>query len=133
MNGDETEVVISDGNSYVKLVPVGQPRLGYPTRIEISSGSFSATVEAETRIDPIFRQALSKLHKTLSGEAILTCWSQEHSVTLTGNGVGRIDLIAKITDGRSPWSACLVVKMQLDQSYLPEIIAGIDRNFSPPS
>jgi hypothetical protein len=124
-------VVITDGQSRVTLVPTARsPGLGWPTRIEVQSGPFASVIEAEAQGLSHFRAALGSLHESLSGEARLEFWSSEHIVILTGNGRGKIEVITKVTDGRAPWSACLTVKMWIDQSYLPGIIAEIDEVFA---
>ena len=39
--------VLADGVSQVILAPTGPAALGFPTRIEVASGPFSAVIEAE--------------------------------------------------------------------------------------
>jgi carbon monoxide dehydrogenase subunit G len=97
--------------------------------IEAQSGPFSGVIEVEARGLSHFRTALGSLYESLSGEARLEFWSDEHSVILKGTGCGSIEVITKVTDGRAPWGASLTVKMRIDQSYLPGIIAEIDEVF----
>ena len=40
-------IVLTDGISRVVLAPVGPTALGFPTRIEVASGPFSASIEAQ--------------------------------------------------------------------------------------
>ena len=124
-------IVLTDGISRVAMAPAGPPALGFPTRIEIASGPFSASAEAwdYTR----FLNALRRLHETLVGEANLTFVEGEHSVTLTGNGRGGVEARIVVSDGRSPCNAFLTIRMTLDQSYLPDIIHAIQREFLSPS
>jgi len=124
-------ITIFDGRTRLTLVRAGEPRLGYPLRLEIASGSFSGTVEGEARIDPQFRQALKDIYKSLEGEAKLEFWSEQHSIVLTGTGLGHIRLLANLYGG-SPWHARLTVEMVLDQSYLPDLIHGFARHFPEP-
>jgi hypothetical protein len=122
-------VTIFDGRTRLRLIPAGEPGLGFPTRIQIECGPFFVSVEGETRIDQQFRQSLERLHETMKGEALLTVWNEEHSLLLTGQGTGPIKLVANIIDGSGPRRGRLIVEMLLDQSYLPGIIAEIARYF----
>ena len=47
MVGEEGGIVLTDGISRVILAPAGPPALGFPTRIEVATGPFSAVIEAE--------------------------------------------------------------------------------------
>src|SRR4051794_1867734 len=103
-------VSISDGHSRLELVRVGDPETGYPvssyrTRMAVTSGPFSVTVEAFAQNYAYFLQALSQLHESMAGEVKLQFWNQEHLIVLKGAGDGGIQLAAKVTDGRSPWAA----------------------------
>jgi hypothetical protein len=127
---EQPAVVISDGRSEVKLVPVGAPGVGFPTRLEVSSGPFSVAIEAEARSYAAFCESLATLHKNLTGEARLEFWNEEHCLVLRGNGRGSIEVMLNVTDSRTPWFARLTVKMFLDQSYLPTIIHDIRESFA---
>jgi hypothetical protein len=72
-------IVLTDGISRVVLAPAGPPALGYPTRIEVATGPFSATIEAEALDYKRFLDALRRLHETLVGEAELTFVEGGHS------------------------------------------------------
>ena len=126
-------IVLTDGISRVVLAPAGPPALGFPTRIEVASGPFSASIEAEAWDYTRFLEALRRLHETLVGEAKLTFVEGEHSVTLTGNGRGGVEARIVVSDGQSPCNAFLTIRMTLDQSYLPDIIHAIQREFLSPS
>ncbi len=124
-------VVITDGPSRVTLFPASaSPGVGYPVRVEVRSGPFSGVIEAEARSISHFQTALRALHESMSGTARLEFWNEEHSITLKGNGLGGIEVIAEMTDGRAPWAACLTVRMRIDQSYLPAMIAEIGEVFA---
>jgi hypothetical protein len=133
MVGEEDGIILTDGISRVVLAPAGPPALGFPTRIEVSTGPFSAVIEAEAWDYERFRDALFRLHETLAGEAELTFVEGGHSVTLTGDGRGGVEATVVVGDGRSPCHAFLTVKMALDQSYLPDLIDAIWREFQPRS
>ena len=51
-------IVLTDEISRVVLVPAGPPALGYPTRIEVAAGPFSASIEAEALNYKRFLEAL---------------------------------------------------------------------------
>jgi hypothetical protein len=125
---------ILDGHSRLELTRVGDPDPAYPrsayrTRVAISSGPFSVAIEAAAQNWALFLDAVSALHKSLSGEAKLQFWNEEHSITLSGDGRGRIAVEIEITDSSSPASARLVVGMTLDQSYLPTAISALKAEF----
>ena len=126
-------IVLTDGISRVVLAPAGRPALGFPTRIEVATGPFSASIEVEAWDYRRFLEALHRLHETLVGEAELTFVEGEHSVTLTGNGRGGVEARIVVSDGQSPCNAFLTIRMTLDQSYLPDIIHAIQREFLSPS
>jgi len=126
---EEGGIILSDGISRVALVSSGPAGLGSPTRIEVSSGPFSVVTEAEAWDYGRFRDALVRIHETLVGEAELTFVEGGHSVTLKGDGDGKVRAKVVVTDGRGDWNAALTVKMLLDQSYLPDVIHTIRREF----
>jgi hypothetical protein len=108
--------------------PSGYPSTSYKTRIPISSGPFSAAVEAYGQNYAMFLHAMRELHRTLVGEVRLNFWNEAHAITFTGGGKGGIELTTKIKDN-PPFGATLIVPMLLDQSYLPEIIRKIACHF----
>jgi hypothetical protein len=126
-------IVLTDGISRVVLAPAGWPALGFPTRIEVATGPFSASIEAEAWDYRRFLDALHRLHETLVGEAELTFVEGGHSLTLTGNGRGGVEAVIMVGDGQSPCYAFLTIRMTLDQSYLPGIIQTVRREFVPHS
>src|SRR3990172_595608 len=126
-------IVLTDGISRVVLAPAGRPALGFPTRIDVATGPFSASIEAEAWDYRRFLDALHRLHETLVGEAELTFVEGGHSLTLTGNGRGGVEAVIVVGDGQSPCYAFLTIRMTLDQSYLPGIIQTVRREFVPHS
>jgi hypothetical protein len=129
----DSGVVIFDGNSRLTLTCLGGPEQGYPataykTRIEITSGLCSTSVEAFGWDYGNFLEGLIKLHNTMTGEVCLKFWNEAHSIAFAGGGKGSIEVIVDIRDS-SPFGARLTVPMHFDQSYLPDIIAAVDSNF----
>ena len=127
----EGGIVLTDVISRVILAPAGPVALGFPTRIEVATGPFSAVIEAEAWDYKKFCDALIRLHETLSGEAELTFVEGGHSVTLKGDGRGGVEVSVVVGDGKSPCHAFLTVTMILDQSHLPDAIDAIRREFLP--
>jgi hypothetical protein len=126
---DEEGVTLLLGpESYLRLIPAGPPELGHPVRLQVVSLPFSASVEAEARDIPLFRQQLERLHEKLTGEAHLKFWEAEHDLAFKGDGRGKISLSVQIADG-SPKRAWLTVVRDLDQSYLPELIRALGAAF----
>jgi hypothetical protein len=70
-------VVLADSYSRVLLRPMGAARVGWPMRIEASSGPFSVRIESEASNLPAFRKALQDLHRTLAGSVQLKFWNAE--------------------------------------------------------
>jgi hypothetical protein len=125
-------VVITDGQSRVTLVPTYlSADIGCPMRVEVRSTLFSVDIELVARSVAHFRATLVALHKTLTGEARLEFWNEEHSVVFRGYGHGGIEIITRVTDGLVPRRACLTVKMWINRSYLPAIIVEIGEVFAP--
>jgi hypothetical protein len=108
MSENETGIRISDGRRHLALIPAGPAQVGWPTRIELRSGPFSAAIEAEMMFAQ-FRDSLAILHKSLHGEAFLACLDDEHFVKITPTKRGQMKLTAEITDGRPPAAARLIV------------------------
>lgn len=133
MENEQNGIVVADQVSRVTLEPVGPPGLGFPTRIRVASGPFSAVIDAEAQNYQTFREALVRLHETLAGSARLEFWDEEHAITLAGNGRGGVDVVVNLTDSRTPWHSCLTIRIALDQSYLPAIIRAVGRNFPSPA
>lgn len=125
----ECALIIEEGISRITIESIGPVGLGFPTRMSITSGPFTAVTEADAKDFTAFREALASLHKNLFGEAVLDFWGVEDVMVLSGDGRGGITVHITVTDGRVPCAASLTVKMLVDQSYLPDIIQSIDRIF----
>jgi hypothetical protein len=131
---EEMTVSIFDGHCRVELVPTGDPEPGYPassyhTRMNVRSVLSRRASKLSLKTTPFFLSALSRLHGSMEGEARLEFWNEEHAIILKGSGNGRIEVDVRITDGRSPWRACLRISMVLDQSFLPGIISALNEEF----
>jgi hypothetical protein len=42
---DDASVTISDGYSRLRLIPIGPPKLGFPTRIKVECGPFAVAAK----------------------------------------------------------------------------------------
>lgn len=129
MTLSDENAVFTDGISRVELVAAGPPALGFPTRIKVSTGPFRAEVEAEAWDYQSFRNDVLLVHETLTGKAELTFVEGGHSIRLIGNGRGDVEVVAVVGDGRSPCQAYLTIRLNLDQSHLPNLIHAIRREF----
>jgi hypothetical protein len=126
-------VTIGDDWCRLRLRPASTPFEGaYPTLIEVRAGPFVGTVLDEEVVGFWnFRDELAQIHTSLVGEAILRSLSGS-SLVLTGNGRGAIAVSAEIvaaTAANMTPSIQLSAKFELDQTYLPAIIASLDRDF----
>ena len=71
-----------------------------------------------------FRRELESLSATLSGEATLSSFEPELKVTVKGQQLGRMEAEVEITpDHLSQFHR---FTLELDQSYLPALIAGCE-------
>jgi hypothetical protein len=134
---DETNddtVVISDGVSRLTLFRIGDPDpeyppCCYPTRLEITSESFTATVEGLPWSYSTLCERLRELHKTLNGNVRFEFWNERYSLVFSRDGKGPIELIVELGDSR-PIGTVLTVPISIDQSYLPAIISQIRKVFA---
>ena len=60
-------IIFADGRSRVTVTPVGPPTLGFPLRIDVESGPFVASVEAEAWDYEQFLESVVQVYKTLTG------------------------------------------------------------------
>lgn len=132
---NDVSVVISDGISRLALSRIGEadpeyPPCCYPTRLEITSGSFSATVEGVSWSYLTLSERLRELHETLKGEVRFEFWNEGYSIVFSGAGKGPVDIVVKVRDSR-PVGPILTVPMSIDQSYLPTIVSQVGRVFPP--
>ena len=89
----------------------------------MKSGPFVASVEAEAWDYEQFLESVVQVYKTLTGSAKLTFVETGHSISVTGDGRGKIEIDAVVDDGVSPCSAFLTVRLSLDQSHLPHALS----------
>jgi hypothetical protein len=128
-NDPESGVVIAGGRSGLRLHCVGEPDdVGCPTLIEARAGPFSGAVRDDT-VGPYaeFRRHLKDMYDTLSGTATLRS-DDGFELVLTCNGLGAIAVSAEVVAEHVPLIR-LTFEFEIDQSYLPDIIRRIAREF----
>jgi len=122
-------VVISDGRSSVLLTPVGPSSAGIPTRVDLVAGPFRGSVLDETADGyERFHRELVALYETLSGTAQLTSLEGHFSLVLTALPQGAISVTVAAVGSYVP-RIRLEFEFEIDQTYLPSIIARIEQTF----
>jgi hypothetical protein len=128
---DESDkcVVISDGRSSVILTPVGPPAAGIPTRVDMVAGPFRGSVLDETAEGyERFHRELVALHESRAGTAQLTSLEGHFSLVLTVLPHGAISVNVAAVGSYVP-RIRLEFEFEIDQAYLPAIIARIEQTF----
>jgi hypothetical protein len=125
----EESVVISNGYSGVTLTPTGPiTEVGYPTRIDVIAGPFRVTVvDGTVGGFARFHRDLLDLYGSLSGSARLGSL-EGFSLVITGQSLGHM-LVQVVAVGSHVPRIVLEFEFEIDQTYLPPLIAGIGRLF----
>lgn len=94
--------------------------------ITVAVGGFTGSVAAGLRIDELaaFRRGLEKLHADLDGEARLDSMETWIHLSATADDRGHITVKGDVMD-RPGIGNTLSFELELDQSYLPDIIAAL--------
>lgn len=87
------------------------------------SGEYAATFLTSDFVD--FRAGLQALHESLEGNAVFSTLEDQLSLELTVNGRGGIALKGVALDAPCTGNR-LEFKLDLDQSYLPSVLEGLD-------
>ena len=131
MDPDHSGVLISDGRCSVRLRRAGAANeLGYPTLIDVQAGPFSGSIKDDTVVFGRFREQMSDLYNSLSGQATLGSY-EGFELVLEGNRTGAISGKVTIVAEHVPLIK-LTFELSTDQSYLPAIIQQLDAEFPPP-
>jgi hypothetical protein len=123
---DEELLRIGSGDYELTLHP--PPKLGQALqhRVDVRAGPFSGSITVYCFHSPwndVYRE-LSKLRSLLRGTVSLFGY-EEMEISFTGDGLGHIKVKAAFQD--HPLN--LRFEIDLDQTHLPAILAGIDRVF----
>jgi hypothetical protein len=120
-------LVISDGKSSVTLFrPDRFPLHGMTHRVAITAGPFHGSFLANAYDVPweSFRRDLKLLSSTLHGSIGFGGY-EELELIFLGDGLGHINVKVEIRE----YPIYLKFEIEIDQTHLPNIIAGIDRVF----
>jgi len=122
-------VEIGNGHSGVTLIRAGsRSEVGFPTRIDVVAGPFRGTVRDDTVGSyERFHGELRNLYQSLSGTARLGSL-EGFALVLTAGTLGTISVNVTAIGSHVP-SIRLIFEFDFDQTYLPPIIAGIEREF----
>jgi hypothetical protein len=122
-------VRIGTAARFVALEPTERAYGGDGARVSFAVGGLNGTWTTNSQAVPTFTRELSELHSRLAGEAIL---NDSDSVSLRF-GVDRRGGVAVSVDVHCGWSFGIdgqfSFEIDLDQSYLPEIIASFNTDF----
>lgn len=94
--------------------------------VTISVGGFTGRISAGLRAEELlrFRKGLEGLYDSLTGEATLDSLEEWVSLRITGDGAGHITADGTVAD-RPGMGNELHFRFELDQTYLPGVIAGL--------
>jgi hypothetical protein len=122
-------VRIGTDERYVALEGIGRSYGGDDARVSFAVGGLIGAWKTNFQQIPAFTQALSELHSKLAGDAQL---SDSDSVGLSV-AIDKRGGIAVLVDVDCGWSFGIdghfSFNIDLDQSYLPEIIASLNNQF----
>jgi hypothetical protein len=130
MNREAAGVLISDGQSFVRLKRAGaHDAAGYPTSVEIKAGPFSGAMQISVAdwVYKDFLQQLAILNETLSDSAQMGNPHDNVHMIFVGNGFGAVEISVEVISF-SPLVK-LFFELKIDQTYLPAIIAGFRQEF----
>ena len=98
--------------------------------IKVSAGGFTGKVKASLRSEEFvkFKNELSILYETLSGQAYFTTMEKWLSITVVGDGLGHFEAQCKLSDNAGAGTGnTLHFSLHFDQTFIPEMIAGLNR------
>lgn len=95
--------------------------------VSIVVGAFSATVAATLRTDELrsFRIAVERLSDTLQGETVLESMEEWLALVLRMGSRGQVTVTGRVIDQLGGRNQLTFVIDDLDQTYLPGIVAGL--------
>jgi hypothetical protein len=128
MKESQDGVLIGDGRYAVRL-SCAEPAhdRGYSTLIDVQAGPFSGSLQDDCNGWQMFRFQLAALRENLAGKATLRTYDR-FELVLVGNGRGAISVRGDVI-GEPEQQSRLSFEFTIDQTYLPAIVAQIDRCF----
>jgi len=121
------EVLFAEGPVRLAITPLGGPEYGLPIRIAVTAGCYVGCLEGLLDDLAEFRAAIAAMHRTLSGTARLRTLDEALTLDLAMGARGAIAarLETRWSDGER--AARLDIAFPLDQSFLPGMMAALDR------
>jgi len=97
-------------------------------RVEVRSGGFSGAVDASLRAEAFasFRDQLRELSRTLKGNASFVPMEPWVTINLKGDCRHELEALCLVRDQLGGGNV-LHATIKLEVSFLPEILAGLDR------
>jgi hypothetical protein len=97
-------------------------------RVEVRSGAFAGAIDASLRAEAFasFRDQLRELTKTLKGNASFIPMEPWVTINLKGDCRHELEALCLVRDQLSGGNV-LHATIKLQASFLPEILAGLDR------
>jgi hypothetical protein len=123
---DVEPLSIGSGDYALALYPPPRVGEGLQHRVDVRAGPFSGSITVYCFQSPwndVHRE-LSRLRAFLTGE-VATFGYEEMEISFTGDGLGHIKVNVSFQDHLLRLS----FEINLDQTQLPSILAGIDRVF----
>ena len=124
-------VHIGVGSSYVRLSRGDKQRGSYgmtTAEIEVKGGPFTGVVRDDTLVGVAkFCTDLQTLYERLTGRAELSSY-EKFKLILVGDGRGGIQALVELYGAHMPLSK-LAFEMEIDQTFLPNIIRGLRSEF----
>lgn len=96
--------------------------------VEVVAGGFSGRFRASLRTADFasFRKQLQRLYRKLEGVASFTTLEEQLALSLTGDGKGHITVEGTAIDFAGTGNR-LLFEFAIDQTYLPRVIAELQR------
>lgn len=100
-------------------------------RVTLSVGGFKGLLGGYLRPEEFlrFREEIATLNNNLSGKASFSTMEEWFSIKLTGDGKGHLILKGQVRD-RPGSENTLNFTIELDQTFLPEILKGLDKTIN---
>ena len=131
MDSEVGGVLLTDGRYSILLhPPVSYPDgHGFHQQVDLVGGPFRGSINASSYEGPLtlrsFHEQLVALYDGLAGKAQLPDTYENLKVSLTGDGLGHIGVHVDAIAGDT-MDTRLSFRFQIDQTYLPRIVAVIE-------
>ena len=138
--GDEARPVVvigAPGGDHLLIRPLGRQHPGagdywdgnwIVSVIEVRVGGFRGEVGASLRADEFheFSRQLGRLYASLQGDAVLDSMEDWITLRVTATSGGRLEVTGRVLDRAGNGNELIFALDDLDQSYLPAVLSGLD-------